>query len=361
MTQERYGPSASDTATIAARARTRELRNKRRCITAGLLTILLGAQGCSAPATNPITLSADTTCANFLKASDTSRDELVRRLAVDSGHEAILAPGYRENVDFNCSQSPSDTVQHIIDISGPQAAGSTPSITSPATESSASEEPSEATSDEPAGPTTVEPTSDDPANLGTWSTTTNVRDADGYTSTIDVDFSTLPSEISTETTPIGKTQVTPAFQASMTLTNTTPGKKNRIAYPHVAAYMRLPSRKYCSSWNDDESIPVTIKGSGNWYYCLAWSISVGVFYGDFAPDASKTIHFDGSRGSGHVGAQVADEKATAVGDLFDSAPITWVLWFYTDETFLNKKATTLRGADGSSYIVQILAKSGPLH
>lgn len=81
---------------------------------------ILAATGCSfSTGASGQGLPDTATCADYLKAPDAVREDLVRRLAVELGHADVLTPGYRSNVESNCAERLTATVSDVIRMSSP--------------------------------------------------------------------------------------------------------------------------------------------------------------------------------------------------------------------------------------------------
>jgi len=177
-------------------------------------------------------MGANTTCKDFLAASQADRDVVVLRLAADLHNPGVTSPLGRPDVEFNCAEKPDRLLGDVVRTSD-----------NPGASPSQSSEPS------------TEPMTVDPSMPGWTPEAVILTDDQGYKYQYKV-AAQLTSQASNDVSnaPPGQTDWTqPTLQMTLTITNLTPGR-NGVPYGvGVDAYWTTTVEQ-CAGFSGAQSI-----------------------------------------------------------------------------------------------------------
>lgn len=169
------------------------------CLAAIACSTLAGCAGKS--------VTKDTLCSDFMKLSQTQRDDAVVRIASELGNPDVVTPLGRPNVEYVCAQAPNMTLGQVIDASRMTA--------KPTASATTETEPSETANPDEEATATTDPT----ANAFLWE---SFKNNDGYTYTWGVqEQPTIEVTSDTANARPGKVNLKVTVTANIFVANTT--------------------------------------------------------------------------------------------------------------------------------------------
>lgn len=207
----------------------------------------------------------------------------------------------------------------------------------------------------PTSPSSAAPqTSGGPSH--SWRQTRNVKDADGYTYTVDIDLSI--GDISSDPTNSkpGETMLSgPLVRGTIRVRNTTASRRTSVPDMQVAAFAILPKTKTppVVPWSGHPLLPQFMDAPGG--KLLAHVATVKTPAMDLNVDETRVLKIDFSD---KISFEVPEAKVQSVRDRLEQASIVWILLDANGNYNLGIPETHFKGAYEAEWIdLSVLATS----